>query len=200
MVWGLPHIVSSCAGSAGPRPKHLVAVLPLSPPSLPLSLPLPSSSPPSPLSLLFPLHPPPLFARFSPALMRRYRLSSGGGWVSHCGFLQKLLFHPGIKFPAYLNTTLCLLLLLPPALQGAAVRTLVVCQLCAHITAPASVSPPGCVSNVTRQRRVIVCNSCKLTGAGIHFSASWQCGGCVSKKRKQNCVKILRHSFLSAVL
>lgn len=146
MVWGLPHIgpvSGSCAGSAGLRPKHLVAVLPLPPTlSLSLSLRLPSSSPPSPLSLSFPPPLPPLFARFSPALMRRYRLSSGGGWVSHCGFLQKLLFHPGIKFPAYLNTTLCLLLL-PPALEGAAVRTLVVCQLCAR-TAARPVGPhPG---------------------------------------------------------
>lgn len=115
------------------------------PTSLSLSLRLPSSSPPSPLSFSFPLHPaspPPLFARFSLALMRRYRLSSGGGWVSHCGFLQKLLFHPGIKFPAYLNTTLCLLLL-PPALEGAAVRTLAVCQLCARIAARPACPHPG---------------------------------------------------------
>lgn len=45
------------------------------------------------------------------SVMRSYRLSSGGGWVSLSGFLQSSFFHPGIKFPAYLNTPLCLLLL-----------------------------------------------------------------------------------------
>lgn len=200
---GLPHIgpVSSCAGRAGPRPKHLVAVLPL-PPCLPLLLCLPSSSPPSPHSLSFALplpRPRLLSARFSLALMRRYRLSSGGGWASHCGFLQKLLFHPGIKFPAYLNTTLCLLPpLLPPALSGAAVRTLVVFQLCARITARPVCPHPVCVNNVTRQMRVIVCGSCKPTRAGIHFTPCRQCGGCVARTHTHK-KKILTYSFLSAV-
>lgn len=34
-------------------------------------------------------------------------LYSGRGWVSLSGFLQSSLFHPGIKFPAYLTTPLC---------------------------------------------------------------------------------------------
>lgn len=93
----------------------------------------------APLAFIFPS---PSLALFS--MMRRYWLCSGGGWVSLGGFLQSSLFHPGIKFPAYLNTPLCLLLLLHRALRRSCVNAR--CVSCMYVFQSVGASLPTYVS------------------------------------------------------
>lgn len=196
---GLAHIgpVSSCAGSAGPRPKHLVAVLSLPRSPVYLAARHLALSPFHFHSTTAPHLPTPSLCTLLSGSDEEVQAQFRGRLGVPLRVPSKAPFPPRHKVSCILKHYIVSTAAPSRSRRSGRVHACCVPVVRTHHSL-ASVSRPGCVNNVTQQSRMIVCHSCKPTRTRRHFPPPGSV--VVWFKKKKNCVKILRYSFLSAVL